>query len=177
MSYKEREPDFEDEKIRLWRAAKDQPLDAGERDPTTLDINAETEEIYESRTYGMRFSPEIFGLFLQSLGERVGDLDDSLLPELLQRLEISLAEASIKILAKRCKQDGRITYLIVGLSPEKRTLLTREELVRESVYRKRVSNFEHDMLRSGIVPEPMVVTLKEWRRYTEMSLPPGSGGT
>ena len=54
---KEREPDFEDEKIRAWLIRpsldapvdKEQDLEGLEKDSTVITIDEETEEIFESR--------------------------------------------------------------------------------------------------------------------------------
>ena len=73
----------------------------------------------------------------------------------------------IKFLAKRRKEDGRITYILVGISRHSRSLLDRQELVEEADYRKAVQEFEELPLARAILSPPAVVTLEEWRRYAE----------
>jgi len=77
---KEREPDFENEKIRAWlmrpslegRVEKEPDFEGLEKDPTVITIDEETEEIFESRAYHFRPGPETFSFLLGSLAQTMG---------------------------------------------------------------------------------------------------------
>jgi len=70
---KEREPNFEDDRIRAWvRQPKEENWEGLGQDSTVLSINEETEEIFESRTYRFRPTPEAYLLALDIVQARVG---------------------------------------------------------------------------------------------------------
>jgi len=75
--------------------------------------------------------------------------------ELVNRLMDMIEGTGIKFLAKRHKEDGRITYILVGISRRLRSLLDRQEWVEELP------------LSRAVLSPPAVVTLEEWRRYAE----------
>jgi len=173
---KEREPDFENEKIRAWliRPSLEGPVDKErdlgglEKDPTVITIDEETEEIFESRAYHFRPGPETFSFLLGSLAKTMGeDLAEIPPRELVDYVMDMIEGTGVKFLAKRRKEDGRITFILVGMSRDSRSLLDRQELVEEADYRKAVEEFEELPLSKAILSPPAVVTIEEWRRYAE----------
>ena len=61
----EREPTFEDDKIRTWSfAPQDREPSQFEGDPTLMQVDVEREEIYESRTYRFQPTPEVLGFLV-----------------------------------------------------------------------------------------------------------------
>ena len=166
---KENIPDFKDGKIRTWlRRPEDAQWEGLEEDPSLITIDEETEEIYESRTYRLKPDFQTFGLLLRLLLGRSGEEDLELPPEGLAHWVTDIIEdTSIKFLSKRRKQDGRITYVLTGITRDSRWLLDRAELVDESQYRKAVREFECLPLFKTVLSSPLVVTIEEWRRYGE----------
>ena len=81
-----------------------------------------------------------------------------------------MMNGAVKFLAKRRQEDGRISALLVGVVGNDRQLLARLDWVEESEYRQAVADFEVYLLREGVLPEPQVVTLEDWRRYTPATL-------
>jgi hypothetical protein len=166
---KEREPNFEDEKIRAWlRKPKHENWEGLDKDPTVMTIDEETEEIFESRTYRLRPTPEAFSLVLDILRARMGEQLELMPPEMLAQYANSMVEDTmIKFLAKRRKEDGRIAHLLVAMTGGSRRLLDGQEWVEEEDYRQTVECFEQLPLSRAILSPPVVVPLDEWRRYAE----------
>ncbi len=87
-------------------------------------------------------------------------------PEGLAHWAAEIIETTtIKLLSKRRKPDGRITYVLAGITRRSRWLLDRAELVDEGQYRKTVREFECLPLFKAVLYPPLVVTVEEWRRY------------
>jgi len=82
--------------------------------------------------------------------------------ELVDHIMDMIEGTGIKFLAKRRKEDGRITFILVGISRHSRSLLDRQELVEEADYRKAVREFEELPLSRAILSPPAVVTLEEF---------------
>jgi hypothetical protein len=166
---KEREPNFEDEKIRAWlRKPKHENWEGLDKDPTVMTIDEETEEIFESRTYRLRPTPEAFSLVLDILRARMGEQLELMPPEMLAQYANSMVEDTmIKFLAKRRKEDGRIAHLLVAMTGGSRRLLDGQEWVEEEDYRQTVECFEQLPLSRAMLSPPVVVTLDDWRRYAE----------
>jgi len=169
----EREPNFEDEKIRIWAAeageAKDEDF---EGEPTALSLDVEREEIFESRAYHFQENPDTL-LYLMNLvasQQRQAGAEPAL-DETFQAAVRLMGEIGFKFLAKRRKKDGLITSLLVGISLGRRRLLSRQEWVEEGEYRKAVQDFEAETVGMGLLAEPQVAALEEWRRY-DKNLPP-----
>lgn len=171
---KEREPDFEDDKVRASQARSKEPhWEDMDKDPTVIAIDEETEEVFESRVYRIRTHPETFGAVLRMLWQRLRSLGADLrLDEAVDQAANVVDEPSVKFLAKRRKEDGRITYLLVGISPESRRIMDRRELVEETDYRKAVEAFEELPLFRTILAEPVVLTYDECCRYADESVIP-----
>jgi len=172
----EREPDFEDEKIRLWKAkAEDQEGREFGGDPTMLSLDVEKEEIFESRTYRFRPGPEAFGYLLDLVTSRQPELELSP-QQVIRGVRELMAVTTFKVLAKRRKEDGLITSLLVAAAPNSRSLLSRQDWVEEAEYREAVQRFEEGFLPEGVLAPPLVVPLEEWRGYSQESpfseLPP-----
>lgn len=173
---KEREPDSENDKIRAWlirrpsegRVENEHEFEGIEKGPTVITIDEETEEIFESRAYHFKPCPETFSFHLGSLAKMMGE-DLAKIPpeELVDHIMDMIEDTGTKFLAKRRKEDGRITYILVGISRDSRSLLDRQEWVEEADYRKAVQESEGPPLARAILSPPAVVALEEWRRYSE----------
>ena len=73
ISTQEREPDFEDEKMDAWvRKPEGENWEGLDADPTVMTIEEATEQIFESRTYRLRPTPEAYLLVLDVLRARMG---------------------------------------------------------------------------------------------------------
>jgi len=87
---KEREPNFENEKIRAWLIRpslespeeKEHDPEGFEKDRTVMIIDEEAEEIFESRAYHFRPSPETFSFLLESLAKTMGEDVDRIPPRM-----------------------------------------------------------------------------------------------
>ena len=163
----EREPDFEDQKIRAWTFGEDHREDQQfEGDPTMLSLNMEKEEIFESRAYRFQTSPEASLYLLNLVTSRQHHLALSL-EESVQAATELMEGITFKFLAKRTKEDGLITSLLVAVRGDDRCLLSRQEWVKEAEYRQAVQEFEAGFLPKGVLGPPMVVTPEEWHRYAQ----------
>jgi len=171
---KEQVPDYEDEKIRTWlRKPEDRSWDDTDRDPTMMCIDDETEELFESRTYRLRPSRDTFALVLGILMQMVSD-------EVPPQVLVSCAEdmidtTTVKFLAKRRKEDGRVSHLLVGIGGGLRHLLDRQEWAEEDDYHRMVHRFEQSAPWRDILSPPLVVTREEWGRYADGFRPSGDG--
>ena len=153
-----RQPDFEDEKIRYWKA---RPEDVqAERDPTVLDIDLATEEIYESRVY------QVTNEALRSIALEILAQHPELPPEaVLIGLLDGLRDSSFRIMAKRDRADELISWNHSSMIGESRELIEHVERQPEDEFRAFVGAFEEDTLAAGVVHPPTVVTLEEWRAH------------
>ena len=163
----EREPDYEDPRIRAWTRRTDaQGAEEYGRDPTILSLDMEKEEIYESRTYRLRPSLETLAYLTDLVAGRQREV-------MLTPREISAAVAELmggiefKFLAKRRKEDGLISSKLVAVRGGDRSLLQNHDWVGEGFYRDAVRAFEEGFLPQGVLGQPLVVSLEEWRRYNE----------
>lgn len=163
----ERQPDFEDDKIRAWMfGPKDRKPEKSKGDPTMLSVDVEREEIFESRIYRFQASPEVLLYLIDHVMSRQPELEipqEDVIPfarELMQ-------DTAFKFLAKRRKEDGLVSSLLVAVSSDDRSLLSRQEWVEEGEYRQAVQEFETSFLPAGVLTAPLVTTLEEWRRYSQ----------
>jgi outer membrane lipoprotein-sorting protein len=126
---KEHEPNFEDERIRAWlRKPKDETWERLDKDPTVMTIDEETEEIFESRTYRLRPTPEASCLVLDTLRVRMGEQLEQMPAVMLAQYATSMVEDTmVKFLAKRHKEDGRIAHLLEAVTDGARRLLHRRD--------------------------------------------------
>jgi hypothetical protein len=123
-----------------------------EKDPTIISINEQTEEIFESRAYHFRPGPKTFSFLPGSLAKTMGkDVVKIPLEAIVDHVMDMIEDTGIKFLAKRRKEDGRITHILVGLSRYSRSLLDRQEWVKEADYRKAVQEFEELPLAKRIL--------------------------
>lgn len=160
----ERGPDFEDEKIRIWKEPADAPGGPRETDETVMGVNFETEEIYESRVYPLVPHPATLVL----LAERVASGGRLLTQEDAALLLIGslAADSSLKVLAKRARSDGRITCQVTVVTGYGRVLIERHDLPHAGAYRSKVAELE-ELLRPGLLADPTIITAEEWQRYKE----------
>lgn len=71
----EREPDFEDEKVRAWAVGPEDPGGGEfEGESTLLTLDMEREEIYESRAYRFRAGPEALAYLSDLVASRRREL-------------------------------------------------------------------------------------------------------
>ena len=68
----EQQPSFEDDRIRAWMSEPgarepEQFMD----DPTLMHVDADREEIYESRTYRFRTTPEVLAFLVEVVTSRL----------------------------------------------------------------------------------------------------------
>ena len=157
----EREPDFEDDNIRLWRTPKDQ----GERpddDETTMAVDLKREELYESRVYPLLPHPATVALVAAWLARQEAPPDQE---EFLATVLAAIGESTLRVLTKRRRDDGRITYLVVAVGPTVRTLVERGEAADETDYRRLVAVLEDELLSPGLIGDPKVTTTEDWQRY------------
>ncbi len=161
----ERQPDFEDDKIRIWGPPQAGEPRPDEDDPTVMGIDWESEEIEESRTYRLR-----------PLRQALRRLDRLLQADKERRNEPLVAMAllgpfaldtEVKILAKRHKETNDISYHIVAISLGIRHLIRPLRTVGEEEYRAKVAGFEKEWITDGPLRQGQVVTRLEWRRYEE----------
>jgi hypothetical protein len=155
--------------MRAWlRRPREENWEGLGEDPTVLTIDEESEEIFESRTYELRPTPETLSLALDILHTRIGRRMDQMPPEMLAHQVSSMVEDTmVKFLAKRRKEDGRITHLLVAITGGSRRLLDRRDWVEEEDYRQTVECFEQLPLSRATLSPPAVVTFEQWRRYAD----------
>ena len=72
---------------------------------------------------------------------------------------------SFLIAAKQRRADQLVSYTLVFKALGQRHLVEREDLVTEARFREFVSEFEADVLATGLVEPPLVVDLEAWRKY------------
>ncbi|GEM_PF-3260944 len=161
----EREPDFEDNKIRMWRG--DLPGVNPEGDPTILRVNVEHEEPFESRTYGVRRTADNVEELVQmvmSTGQEHGYLPPPVLEGLAQEF---VRSALLKFLAKRNKSTGEISFLMVGMVFGRRSLARPLRTLSLEGYRTKVEDFEEEWVSQGPLEAGPVVNAEDWRHYQE----------
>lgn len=158
-----REPDFEDERLRYWQAPRTE-AHRWESDPVVLDVDLATERLYESRIYHVR-EDVLVDLAVKSISEN----PDIPLDEFEGLLTASV-DAAFRMMAKQRKEDGLLTFLLVGQFGEGRRPLVREDLVEENRYRQFVAAFEQDV--SGVVDPPSIIDQEQWLTYELEGQPP-----
>ena len=163
----EREPTFEDNKIRTWSfAPQDRKPSQFEGDPTLMQVDVDREEIYESRTYRFQPTPEVLGFLVDVVAARL----PAPAPSLEQLCDFAMAlieDTTYKFLAKRDKADGTITATLIVVGGGERSLLFQQEQVSEAEFRQAVHAFETGYLPPGVLSSPLVVPLEEWQRYAQ----------
>jgi hypothetical protein len=98
----------------------------------------------------------------------IGEQLEQMPPEMLAEYATSMVEDTmIKVVAKRGKEDGRITHLLVAITDGSRRLLDGRGWVEEEDYRETVQCFEELPLSKAVLSSPAVVTLDEWRCYAD----------
>ena len=160
----ERGPDFEDHKIRFWEAGSDEH--ASEADLTVMRLEVLTEELEESRTYRLRSRRMAMrGLERLSLATREHEAATIAIVALFSEF---LHDATVKILAKRHKDNGDISYHIVATATESRHLIRPIRRVSEVEYRAKIAAFESEWVRNGPLQRGLVVSKEEWQRYQNL---------
>lgn len=74
---------------------------------------------------------------------------------------------TFKFLAKREREDGLVSALLVAVRGGDCCLLSRQEWVEVADYRQKVQAFEAGFLPEGVLAPPLVVTQEERRRYSQ----------
>ena len=159
----EREPDFEDDKLRIWK----EPANSTERlglDETVMDVNFETEEIYESRVYPLLPHPATMILLAERLASARHSPSQKDFALLL--IGFAAADSSLKVLSKRNRSDGRITSQVTVVNDFGRVLIERHDLPDDDAYRGKVGELE-DLLGPALLGDPTIVTATEWQEYNQ----------
>lgn len=158
----EREPDYEDDSVRIWRA---KPEDAGVGDdPTVLHVNVASEEPYESRVYRPKRDEESIAQLVSVLaGSEVGRPLPLVGAVLVARQ--FLEDGLVKLLSKRTRASGEIGLLVIGSTMGRRFLLHPEQTFTEEGYWHKVADFETRWVEHGPLSLGQVVGPSEWERY------------
>ncbi len=82
---------------------------------------------------------------------------------LLERLA-ALGDSAFKILAKRARADGQVSFMLTLITPERRFLLGQGDGMEE-LFREFVAQAEDALLSTGWVGEPVIIARDEWRQY------------
>ena len=163
----ERKLDFEDDKIRAWTfGSGEQELEKPWRDPTVMCVDVEREEVFESRIYRLRTSPEVLLYLVDLVTTREPESVPS--PGAVVRFAVEMIDdTTFRFFAKRSREDGLISSLLVAVGGDDRCVLLQQEQVGEDEYRQAVQDFETSYLPEGTLTAPRVTTLEEWRRYSQ----------
>lgn len=163
----EREPDYEDPRIRAWtQSADDRDAEEYGRDPTIISLDMEKEEVYESRTYCLRLGLETLAYLTDLVAGRQSEM--RMTPREVRDAVVELMGGiTFKFLSKRRKEDGLISSKLVVVRGGDRALLLNHDWVGEEFYREGVRRFEEEFLPQGVLGQPLVVTLEQWRRFTK----------
>ena len=157
----EREPDFEDDKVRVWRF--DPPGERPEDDPTVLRINSEHEVPYESRVYGVRRGTENLAALMVIMARHApGALP---LPIAAILSEHFIREGLVKLLSKRQESSGDISLLVIGSALGRRFLLRPLRTFTATGYEAKVARFEAEWVDQGVLVRGPVVGPTEWDAY------------
>ena len=160
----ERIPDFEDDKVRMWR----QPLPGSnpQEDPTVLRVQVELgEEPFESRTYLVRPTADIVEELAQMVvnaSQENGYAPRPLLEGLAQEF---VRSALLKFLAKRNTSPGEISFLIVGMVFGRRSLVRPLRTLSLEGYRTKVEDYEKEWVTGGPLELGTIVTAEDWIKY------------
>ena len=76
-------------------------------------------------------------------------------------------DTTFKVVAKRDKQNGLISSMLVAVGGVGRSLIFRQEQVDETEYRRAVCEFETGYLPKGVLSAPQVISLAEWRHRAQ----------
>jgi len=149
----------------MWRAPTESEKPETEPDETVMSVEAESEEIYESRVYGLKPSPELLYVLSILDLERGEGREEPGLADALRETARGISATAVKVLAKRRRSDGLLSFVVVVTGPAGRALMNRQDLVTERVYRRVVRKLEGELLSPGLVNAPLVTTAEDWRRY------------
>ena len=128
-------------------------------------MDAETEELEESRTYRPR-APEQARRRLLRIDPEVREREAHVITTVLL-FQMVFNDATVKILAKRHKDNADISYHIVATASGARYLIRLLRRVNDEEYRKKVAAFEEEWVRNGPLQRGLVVTKEEWQRYQQ----------
>ena len=162
----DREPDFEDERIQMWRARRLGSASSDFIDESVLSVDLEKEEVFESRVYPLVPHPATLAFAESRLQSSPAPGDPARLLEELQRV---IEQSALKVASKRSRADGQITYLVAAIGSEGGALIEQHQVPDEASYRRAVLELEEDLLVPGLVDEPSITTLDEWRWYEQQS--------
>lgn len=159
---------YEDDWIRIWESpSSGEWLSEKEAKKLgVLQVRLEKEEFYETRTYKLKDSLDAFDKFRKLMDE--GHLPLLPLGATLTEGILSIVEnVWFKIVAKRRKVDGLISYLVRHHHPTQVSVGESGELVTESEYREAVKRFEETSPLAEVLDIPAVIGLQQWRQYTK----------
>ena len=160
-------PSFEDDRIRTWTFGPgERAIQGFENDPTLMYVDVEREEVFESRTYRFRESPEVFAFLVRMAAAQLtqaGAPTEAIIPFARELM----VDTTYKFLAKRNKDTDTITATLIAVGGGERSLLFSQEDVGEDEYRQAVEGFEKSYLPEGVLAPPLVVALEEWRQYAD----------
>ena len=159
----EREPDFEDDKVSVWR--REYPGANPQDDPTVLRVDVEHEEPYESRVYRIRPSLGNLAILSAIAAHAASGQPRFTLPVALALSETFLKEVVVKFLSKRERGTGEITLLIVGTGVGKRFLLRPLRTFTLQGYEEKVVSFEQEWVAAGLLTAGPVIGHDDWVKY------------
>jgi hypothetical protein len=127
-----------------------------------LDIKLETEEMFESRSYLVVPHPASVILIADRMASVGTIVDERTVAKLTTCL---MTDSSLKILSKRTRGGTGIDYLVTFVNPYVRLKIERSEVEDETAFRSRIDDFERELLDSGLLDEPTVLTREDWQQY------------
>ena len=124
-------------------------------DPTIMTIDLQ-EQAFEARLYPITYGGGIARVRVISAIGPIGPLD---------RVIHSLADHDdhpvFKLLAKRDRENQKISYVLIGVASNKRVPLLKEFMISEERYRKDIEMIESVVVSSGIAEQPDVVSFND----------------
>ncbi len=132
-----------------------------------LIVNFDIEDILESRTYLIAVEP-IDELDVRTMINTEQDFSPSL--ERTQKVISLMAffdDANLKVLAKRNRETGLVSYRVFVTGASLRALLYQGEDVSSEDYRGIVEQLEETLLAPGLIEDPLVVGPDGWASYEQ----------
>ena len=155
--------------IRAWKLHPGEPGgEEVENDETRLCVDLKTEDMLEARTYefepGMPALSYVMGSVVGTMVAR-GEQPD-FFKATWTAIRI-VENTRFQFAAKRRKDDGRVTYMLVSSTPRNRHILGHAEWIEEWEYREAVAAFETRFPRKDVLAVPTVVDADHWQRFSD----------